>query len=343
MDPELQRVIRPARDGGLMDGEPSPRREWLVVNGLGGYASGTVAGVVTRRYHGLLVASLPAPLGRIVMLNHLLERVRLPSRGVLWLGDEDEVAGPNAADRADHLVEFRLELGLPVWRYEIDGYAIEKRVVMPHGLNTVHLTYTLLQGEGPVRLTLRPSVQFRGYEAAVDESPVQSYSLTAIRRRYELSGGGAFPCLRLAMHGQYAALTLDEKGVPTVVDRAFVVPPVGHIGPITPEQRQQLIATSLVAGVYENAIDRESAYEMLQVKAQAKLAEQQQTAEAAAMAKVAEEQAKAEAREARAGGGRDSVVESFAKSAARSVGTNIGRQIVRGVLGSLFGGKKSWF
>ena len=54
-----------------------PRREWLVTNGLGGYASGTVAGVVTRRYHGLLVASLPAPLGRMVMLNHLLERVRL--------------------------------------------------------------------------------------------------------------------------------------------------------------------------------------------------------------------------------------------------------------------------
>ena len=70
-----------------------PRREWLVTNGLGGYASGTVAGVVTRRYHGLLVAALPAPLGRIVMLNHLLERVRLARRRAIWLGDEDEVAG----------------------------------------------------------------------------------------------------------------------------------------------------------------------------------------------------------------------------------------------------------
>ena len=100
------------------------RREWLVTNGLGGYASGTVAGVVTRRYHGLLVASLPAPLGRMVMLNHLLERVRLPDRRVVWLGDEDEVAGSNAADRAGHLVEFRLELGLPVWTYQIDGVKI---------------------------------------------------------------------------------------------------------------------------------------------------------------------------------------------------------------------------
>src|SRR5512141_1016886 len=110
-------------------GDPMPRREWLVTNGLGGYASGTVAGVVTRRYHGLLVASLPAPLGRMVMLNHLLERVRLPDRRVVWLGDEDEVAGPNAVDRTEHLVEFRLELGLPVWTYVIGGLRIEKRII----------------------------------------------------------------------------------------------------------------------------------------------------------------------------------------------------------------------
>ena len=66
--------------------ELAESREWLVTNGLGGYASGTVAGVMTRRYHGLLIASLPAPLGRVVMLNHLLERVRLPGRGAIWLG-----------------------------------------------------------------------------------------------------------------------------------------------------------------------------------------------------------------------------------------------------------------
>src|ERR687894_461512 len=117
--------------------EPMPRREWLVTNGLGGYASSTVAGVVTRRYHGLLVASLPAPLGRIVMLNHLLERVRVRGGEPQWLGDEDEVAGPNAADRTTHLAEFRVELGLPVWRYALAGVEIEKRVIMPHGQNTV--------------------------------------------------------------------------------------------------------------------------------------------------------------------------------------------------------------
>ncbi|MCV6071562.1 DUF853 domain-containing protein, partial [Escherichia coli] len=61
--------------------------------------------------------------------------------------------------------------------------------------------------------------------------------------------------------GEVLISTLDAKGVPTIVDRAFVIPPAGRIGPITPEQRQQLIAGSIVAGIYEKAIDRESAYE----------------------------------------------------------------------------------
>ncbi|HEX2458040.1 MAG TPA: amylo-alpha-1,6-glucosidase [Vicinamibacterales bacterium] len=217
MPVELTRTIRVPRDVQPSTGDDSaPRREWLVTNGLGGYASGTVAGVVTRRYHGLLVAALPAPFGRFVMLNHLLERIRLSDRRILWLGDEDEVAGPNAADVTSHLVEFRLELGLPVWRYVMDGVTIEKRVLMPHGQNTVHLTYALIEGEGPVRLTLRPSVQFRPYELAVNQSPVQAYTLSATRNRYELSGGPELPCLRLTVRGNHAALTLDEKGISSV-------------------------------------------------------------------------------------------------------------------------------
>jgi predicted glycogen debranching enzyme len=216
MSARLTRVISAPRDTQLDVVDGTPRREWLVTNGLGGYASSTVAGVVTRRYHGLLVAALPAPLGRLVMLNHLLERVRLPNRRVVWLGDEDEVAGPNAADRADHLREFRLELGLPVWTYVLEGAVIEKRVLMPHGQNTVHLTYRMLEGDAAVRLTLRPSVQFLPYELAVDQSPVQAYTLSAVRNRYELSGGADLPCLRMTTRGARAALTLDERGVSSV-------------------------------------------------------------------------------------------------------------------------------
>jgi|CXWL01.1.fsa_nt_gi DNA helicase HerA-like ATPase len=150
--------------------------------------------------------------------------------------------------------------------------------------------------------------------------------------------------------GEVLISTLDEKGVPTVVDRAFVVPPVGHIGPVTPEQRQQLLANSLVAGQYENALDRESAFEMLRVKADARAAEQAAAAEAEMIAKQEEQVAKEEAKAARGSSTRnDSLVESVTKSVARSASSSIGRQvgnaIVRGVLGSIFGGKgkSSWF
>jgi predicted glycogen debranching enzyme len=214
----VRRIERPRDrvDETVSAGQRPPRREWLVTNGLGGYASGTVAGVMTRRYHGLLVASLPAPVGRLVMLNHLLERVRLPGRGAIWLGDEDEVAGTNAPDRGEHLAEFRLELGLPVWIYRIDGCTIEKRVLMPYAQNTVHVTYTVLEGDGTARFNLRPSVQYRGYETPVDQPLAQTYTISATGSRYELSAGGDLPVLRLMLAGERAALTLDEKGIGSV-------------------------------------------------------------------------------------------------------------------------------
>jgi predicted glycogen debranching enzyme len=203
---------RDRQDETIASGERPPRREWLVTNGLGGYASGTVAGMLTRRYHGMLVASLPAPLGRMVLLNHILERVRLPGRGVIWLGDQDEVAGPNAADQTEHLAEFRLELGLPVWIYRVDGFTIEKRVLMPYGQNTVHITYRVLEGEGTIRFNLRPSVHYRGYEASVDQATPQVYTIAATGQRYELSAGADLPVLRMQLIGTRGALTLDEKG-----------------------------------------------------------------------------------------------------------------------------------
>ncbi|HQZ82091.1 MAG TPA: DUF853 family protein [Pyrinomonadaceae bacterium] len=148
--------------------------------------------------------------------------------------------------------------------------------------------------------------------------------------------------------GEVLISTLDEKGIPTVVDRAFVVPPEGHIGPITPEQRQQLMANSLVAGVYDTAVDRESAFELLAAKAEEK-AQAQAAAQAEIDAgKAAKEQEKAARSAARA---PDSMWESIGKSAARSASSSIGRQIgnsiIRGVLGGILGGgskkKGSWF
>ncbi len=147
--------------------------------------------------------------------------------------------------------------------------------------------------------------------------------------------------------GEVLISMLDEKGIPAMVDRAFVVPPLGQIGPITADQRAQLMANSLVAGQYEQAVDRESAFEILQKKTAARMEEQAQTEAADAAAK----QAAAEAKATKASAGKDTIYESIGKSVARSMGSSLGRQIgsqiVRGVLGGILGGgskkKSSWW
>jgi predicted glycogen debranching enzyme len=207
---DLVRSVSFARDA-----EPMLLREWIVTNGLGGYASGTVAGVATRRYHGLLVAALPAPLGRTVMLNHLSERVRLPDRTtVLGLGGEER-QNELSLEGAGHLVQLRLERGLPVWRYELDGLVLEKRVVMLHMQNTVHISYRLVKGDGPVRLTLRPALHFRPHEAKVSDPLPRPFVLHAIEDRYELCGEHKqYPPLRMKLHGDVNAFRIEPRVIP---------------------------------------------------------------------------------------------------------------------------------
>src|SRR6266700_333912 len=118
---ELVRHMPWTRSRNDADREALLTREWLLTNGLGGYASGTVAGVATRRYHGLLVAALPAPHGRTVMLNHLAEQVRLPDGALVRFGGAEWAAGSLELYGTGHLKEFRLDSGIPVWRYEVGG------------------------------------------------------------------------------------------------------------------------------------------------------------------------------------------------------------------------------
>ena len=122
--------------------------EWLVTNGLGGYASGTIAGVPTRRYHGLLIAALPAPLGRMMMFNHLSEQIRRPDGSPLRFGGQEWVGGRLEMHDTSQLTEFRLEHGLPVWCYRVEKFLIEKRIFLAHQLNTVYVNYRLVEGAG---------------------------------------------------------------------------------------------------------------------------------------------------------------------------------------------------
>ena len=147
--------------------------------------------------------------------------------------------------------------------------------------------------------------------------------------------------------GEALVSFLDAKGRPSLTERVFVLPPGSQLGPITPQQRQVLMANSLVAGVYEKMVDRESAYEKLKGRA----------AEAAAQAPAGGRAASANTADnggglmgglndvlfgstGPRGGRRDGLAQTMAKSAVRTMGTSLGKEILRGVLGSLFGGSK---
>ncbi|MEK8032657.1 helicase HerA-like C-terminal domain-containing protein [Ideonella sp. DXS29W] len=157
--------------------------------------------------------------------------------------------------------------------------------------------------------------------------------------------------------GEALVSFLDDKGRPSITQRVFVVPPGGQIGPVTPAQRQALLQDSLVAGVYEKAIDRESAYEKLKGRAVASADTAQSMADEADRATRRAPEGAPAAETSAAGGGlwgglsdvlfgstgprggrREGLAESAARSAMRSVGSAVGREIVRGVLGSILGG-----
>jgi predicted glycogen debranching enzyme len=191
-------------------------KEWLVTNGLGGYASGTVAGGLTRRYHGLLIAALPTPFGRTMMINALWERLRWPDGRLVSLANLVETSGGQEFDATQYLTAFRLESGLPVWEYDCDGVRLEKRVLMPHLQNTTHVTYRLLSKE-PVRLELRPMLAFRLHEAPVSHPVSAPYAVHAYGDRFEVIPGGELPPLRLFVHGEDKAFTVQPEMFHNVV------------------------------------------------------------------------------------------------------------------------------
>src|SRR6266513_5820931 len=195
-------------------------REWIVTNGLGGYASGTVSGAVTRRYHGLLIAALAAPLGRIVMWSHVSEFLRFSNDDVVSLGAEERAGGQLDLKSADYLTEFRLEDGLPVWTYRVRDVVVEKRVLLPHLQNTVHVSYQVISRRKPPGLELRPAFHFRHHEAPVDSDLAAPYKLTAIDGRYEITAARRkLPPLRMQLCGQETAFTIAPAKIPQVVYR----------------------------------------------------------------------------------------------------------------------------
>ncbi|MDH3637962.1 MAG: DUF853 domain-containing protein [Gammaproteobacteria bacterium] len=133
--------------------------------------------------------------------------------------------------------------------------------------------------------------------------------------------------------GEALVSVLDESGSPTPVNITLIRPPESRIGPMTEEERREILTRSPLKGRYDEAVDRESAYEMLKERAEA----QAKAAEKAALREAEEESTSAKKGRSYT---RQTPVEAMVKSAARSIGSQIGRQLIRGVLGSLFGGRR---
>jgi predicted glycogen debranching enzyme len=138
--------------------------EWLVTNGLGGFACGTVAQANTRRYHGLLIATLPPPLQRVLMLSKIDPSVRYG--GAEWALGCNEFADGTLTPRGfEHLSAFSIELGIPTWIYAFADALLQQRVWMDRGRNTTFLCYTLLAATQAAELELLPLCTYRDYHS----------------------------------------------------------------------------------------------------------------------------------------------------------------------------------
>jgi predicted glycogen debranching enzyme len=198
---------------------PEAPLEWLATNGLGGYASGSVDGPPMRRFHGYLIAALPAPLGRVLLLQGLHEAVELDggTQRSLRLGRDSDPppVGPS---------EFALVAGLPNWTFALDdGARLERWVLVPHGQNTVHVRYRLRGATAPARVRIRPWLDFRPHEGMV--SPEQQHTYTVARigaARCEFTRADSPLLLRMQALGEHAVFTpgpQDWSNIPLAIER----------------------------------------------------------------------------------------------------------------------------
>ncbi len=291
----------------------------------------------------------------ILVADKLLNSPRLYATFLLWLLSELFEQLPEIGDpEKPKLVFFFDEAHLlfdEAPKVLIERIELVVRLVRSKGIGVYFVTQNPLDIPDSVLAQLGNRVQhaLRAYTPR-DQKAVKATAET-MRQKPGLDIEAAITELAV---GEALLSLLDAKGRPSVTERAFVLPPGSQIGPITAEQRQGLIANSIVAGVYEKAVDRESAYEQLSQRATAAQANQPADARTASIPGGAG----AAGAPATAGGGlldglRDAVfgstgprggrhegmAESMAKSAVRSIGSAVGREIIRGVLGGIMGGK----
>ena len=154
-----------------------------------------------------------------MLLPQLSEQLRLPDGTIVRLGGEERVGGALQLYGAPYFSEFRLECGLPIWRYKVGGAVLEKQVMLPYAQNTVHITYRLVSGEETIRLKVMPSLHFRAHEAPVSTPLPARFTLTAEEDRYEVAAGAELPSLRMMLYGHRTAFTVETRKIPNVLFR----------------------------------------------------------------------------------------------------------------------------
>ena len=219
-------------------------REWLVTNGIGGYACGTIAGHLTRSYHGLLVAALQPPLGRTLLLAKLDETARYGS-------EEFDIFTNRWADRTvapkgyRHIERFHLEGTTPVWTFALADALLEKRIFMRSGANTTYVLYRLVRARAPVELSIKALADYCE-ENCVTSARTQPMKVTPVERGLRVVAfEGAAPLyvlsdLATAQPAQEWYRNFDlaverERGFPDRTDHFFAgefratIPPGGSL------------------------------------------------------------------------------------------------------------------
>ena len=184
-------------------------REWLVTNGLGGFASGTLLGIGTRRYHGLFVPNLTEPKGRYIMISRFDEEISVDGRSVR-LGGAEFLDGRLETDVHRCLSRFTLEAMMPTWRFALGGRVIEKTIVMPQYQNTVCVRYRLLEGP-PIMVRLRPFAAFRRQDALLVHEEDWPFVFAYSHGRHEVHRTDGKLALRLGLRPAQGVFVCDEE------------------------------------------------------------------------------------------------------------------------------------
>jgi predicted glycogen debranching enzyme len=184
--------------------------EWLLTNGIGGFACGSISGVPKRKYHSMLNAALPNPNGRVNMLNYVSETIILLDKTEVPLSNLKTKDNLNN-NELSNIEAFQIENGLPVWTYNIDGIRIEKCLLLIRHQNTFCAFYKLLSSHEGISLRWRPYFQFRAMERPVDSaSPDEVYNIHAENGKFEIQCP-SFPTLRIYNFSQAAFSITPEK------------------------------------------------------------------------------------------------------------------------------------